>query len=116
MLNCFEPYKEKDRIRPAMSGFVVLRRWSGEFAENKGHIPTRNSDPEDSMNVRQNGNCYRRTILSCYDSRINILEYSGPHMVHTLENLMVRMLKELSGNTILILEMLELRICVMMEQ
>jgi hypothetical protein len=40
-------------------------------------------------------------------------------MVHTLENLMEfhgAVLKQLSGNTILILEMRELRICVMMEQ
>jgi erythromycin esterase-like protein len=41
------------------------------------------------MNVRQNAQVIKNdTIVLLMTSRINILEYSGPHMVHTLENLM----------------------------
>jgi erythromycin esterase-like protein len=69
----------------------------------------RNSDPEESMNVRQNAQVivnaerYYRAMITAGPTSWNIRDR---HMVHTLENLMEfhgAVLKELSGNTILIL-------------
>jgi erythromycin esterase-like protein len=69
------------------------------------------------MNVRQNAQVivtaerYYRAMITAGPTSWNIRDR---HMVHTLENLMEfhgADAKELSGNTILILEMLELRIC-----
>jgi erythromycin esterase-like protein len=54
----------------------------------RGHIPTRNEDPEDSMNVRQNAQVivnaerYYRAMITGPTSW-NIRDR---HMVHTLES------------------------------
>jgi erythromycin esterase len=92
---CFERYNRGEGQKYALSARAVSLSCEDEvvnlLTKIRGYIPTCNSDPEESMNVRQNAQVivnaerYYRAMILPGPTSWNIRDR---HMVHTLENLM----------------------------